>query len=218
MHPRLRSWKDDPRAFVREAFDVTPDPWQDEVLAAFPRHQRIAMKACKGPGKTAVMAWLAWNFLATRKFPKVAATSVTADNLADNLWAEMAKWQARSEMLSAAFVWTKTRIFSRAEPETWWMSARSFARTADRALQGETLAGLHADHILFILDEAGGIPDAVMASAEAALSSCQEGHIVQATSRPISKARYGAPAPASGGCGRSSRSPAIPTTPSARRG
>src|SRR5262249_56383300 len=49
-----------------------------------------------------------------------------------------------------------------------------------RALQGETLAGLHADHILFILDEAGGIPDAVMASAEAALSSCKEGHIVQA--------------------------------------
>src|SRR5262249_43378196 len=116
----------------------------------------------------------------TRIHPKVAATSVTADNLADNLWAEMAKWQARSEMLSAAFMWTKTRIFSRAEPETWWMSARSFARTADRALQGETLAGLHADHILFILDEAGGIPDAVMASAEAALSSCKEGHIVQA--------------------------------------
>jgi phage terminase large subunit len=180
MHPRLQAWRDDPRCFVREAFRVTPDAWQDEVLAAFPNHQRIAMKACKGPGKTAVMAWLAWNFLVTRTFAKVAATSVTADNLADNLWAEMAKWQARSGMLSTAFVWTKTRIFSRAEPETWWMSARSFARTADRALQGETLAGLHADHILFILDEAGGIPDAVMASAEAALSSCQEGHIVQA--------------------------------------
>jgi hypothetical protein len=45
---------------------------------------------------------------------------------------------------------------------------------------GQTLAGLHADYILFILDESGGIPDAVMASAEAALSSCIEGHIVQA--------------------------------------
>jgi phage terminase large subunit len=176
----LRAWKDDPRRFVREQFGVVPDPWQDDVLAAFPGHQRLAMKACKGPGKTAVMAWLAWNFLATRPDAKVAATSITADNLADNLWAEMAKWQARSPMLSAKFAWTKNRIFRRSAPETWWMSARSWARTADRQQQGNTLAGLHADYILFILDESGGIPDAVMASAEAALSSCEEGHIVQA--------------------------------------
>ena len=89
-HPRLDAWKADPRVFVREAFKVTPDPWQDEVLAAFPRHQRLAMKACKGPGKTAVLAWLAWNFLATRRGAKMAATSITGENLADNLWAEMA--------------------------------------------------------------------------------------------------------------------------------
>src|SRR5260370_23563725 len=90
----------------------------------------------------------------------------------------MAKWQVRSELLQSMFEWTKTRIFSRREPETWWMSARSFSRTADRAMQGETLAGLHADHILFILDEAGGIPHPGMASAEAALSSFGGGHLV----------------------------------------
>jgi hypothetical protein len=176
----LRAWAENPPRFVREQFGVTPDPWQDDVLAAFPHRSRLAMKACKGPGKTAVLAWLAWNFLATRPEPKIAATSITADNLADNLWAEMAKWQARSPLLQAQFQWTKTRIFSRQKPETWWMSARSWARTADRLQQGNTLAGLHADYILFILDESGGIPDAVMASAEAALASCVEGHIVQA--------------------------------------
>ncbi len=133
------------------------------------------MKACKGPGKTAVEAWLAWNFLLTRPHPKVAATSITADNLADNLWAEMAKWRARSPMLQRGFEWTKTRIFSRHHPETWWMSARSWAKTADSQQQGNTLAGLHADYVLFILDESGGIPDSVMASAEAALSSLHRG-------------------------------------------
>jgi hypothetical protein len=178
--PDFQRWKRNPRSFVRQVLRAPPDPWQDEVLGAFPDHQRMAMKACKGPGKTTVLAWLAWNFLLTRPSPKVAATSITADNLADNLWTEMAKWRGSSELLQSMFEWTKTRIFSRREPETWWMSARSFSRTADRAMQGETLAGLHADHILFILDEAGGIPDAVMASAEAALSSCQEGHIVMA--------------------------------------
>jgi hypothetical protein len=39
---------------------------------------------------------------------------------------------------------------------------------------------LHADYILFLLDESGDIPDAVMASAEAALASGIEAHIVQA--------------------------------------
>ena len=87
---RLSRWKS-PRTFVRNVFGVRPDPWQDDVLAAFPRHQRLAMKACKGPGKTAVLAWLAWFFLATRPDAKIAATSVTGDNLADNLWAELAK-------------------------------------------------------------------------------------------------------------------------------
>src|SRR5579864_157198 len=89
----LTRWRKSPVLFVREILGVTPDPWQVDVLNAFPNHQRLAMKACKGPGKTAVEAWLAWNFLLTRKQPKIAATAITGDNLADNLWAEMAKWQ-----------------------------------------------------------------------------------------------------------------------------
>ena len=177
---RFAAWQDSPVSFVREMFNVTPDAWQEEVLQAFPKSPRLAMKACKGPGKTAVEAWLAWNFLVTRPDPKIAATSITAKNLEDNLWSEMAKWQQRSSYLREHFVWGKERIFYKGRPETWWMSKRTWNRDADRSQQGNTLAGLHADHILFILDESGGIPDAVMATAEAALASCIEGHIVQA--------------------------------------
>ncbi|HQT65365.1 MAG TPA: hypothetical protein PLO16_12715 [Acidocella sp.] len=174
----LRRWRDDPRIFVREVFNATPDPWQDDILAVFPYKPRVAMSAAKGPGKSTLLAWMAWNFLATRPHPKIAATSITADTLADTLWAEMAKWQNRSTFLSEHFVWQKTRIFAKANPETWFMSARSWSKTADAVQQGNTLAGLHADFILFLLDEAGGIPDAVMAAAEAALSSCVEGHLI----------------------------------------
>ncbi len=176
----LAKWKAHPDIFVREQFGVEPDIWQDDVLKNFNTQQRIAMKACKGPGKTAVEAWLAWLFLLTRLHPKVAATSITGDNLSDNLWSEMAKWRNKSELLKAKFEWTKTRIFAKDHPETWFMSARTWPRNADAQSQADTLAGLHADYILFILDESGGIPDAVMASAEAALSSCIEGHIIQA--------------------------------------
>lgn len=177
---RLTVWRDRPDIFVREVFGVTPDEWQDDILKAFPTNPRMAMKAAKGVGKTCILAWLCWNFLLTRPYPKIAATSITGDNLADNLWTEMSHWQNKSEMLRAAFSWTKTRIFAKDHPETWWMSARPWSKSADSTQQGNALAGLHADYIMFVLDESGGIPDAVMASAEAALSSCIEGHLVQA--------------------------------------
>lgn len=177
---RVAVWREHPDIFVREVFNVTPDPWQDDVLKAFPHNQRMAMKACKGPGKTCLLAWLIWNFLLTRPFPKIAATSITGDTLSDTLWTELAKWQQNSDLLKKAFTWTKTRIYANDHPETWFASARPWSRSADASQQGLALAGLHADYILFVLDESGGIPESVMASAEAALSSCIEGHIIQA--------------------------------------
>lgn len=170
---------------VYDLFGVDPDLWQLDVLEAFPHQPRIAMKACKGPGKTAVLAWLNWNFLLTRPHPKMAAVSITADNLGDGLWAELAKWQNAAPLLKDAFKWTKTRICAVDHPETWFLSARAWAKGGSTEQQSDTLAGLHADYLLFTLDEAGGIPDAVMAAAEAGLANVvgdgkHEAHIVMA--------------------------------------
>lgn len=167
-------------AFVRECFGAEPDAWQLDVLRAFPKNQRVAMKACKGPGKSCVMAWLAWNFLLTRPHPKVAACSISGDNLSDGLWTEMAKWQNASPLLKQTFTWQKTRIFANDHPETWWMSARQWAKSADKGRQADTLAGLHADYIMFVLDEVGGIPDSVAATAEAALATGKETKLLMA--------------------------------------
>lgn len=177
---KLAQWRERPDIFVREVFGVEPDPWQDEALRTFPGVKRLAMKASKGPGKTATLAWIGWNFLLTRPQPKAAATSITSDNLADNLWTEMAKWRAKSPMLTQMFEWQKTRIFAKHHPETWFMTARGWSRSASPQQQADTLAGLHADYILFLLDETGSMPDAVMTAAEAALASGIEAHVVQA--------------------------------------
>ena len=48
---RLKVWREHPAQMVREMFGVEPDKWQEEALEAFPHNQRMAMKACKGPGK-----------------------------------------------------------------------------------------------------------------------------------------------------------------------
>lgn len=173
-------WAERPDIFVREQFNVEPDPWQDEILKLFPHEPLIAMQACKGPGKTTLLAWLGWNFLSCRDEPNIAATSISGDNLRDGLWKEMAKWQRESPMLTQLFQWTTTRIFYKTRPQTWFMSARTWPKTGDSKSQADTLAGLHADYILFLIDESGGIPQSVVVTAEAALSSCKEGHVVLA--------------------------------------
>ena len=175
-------WRWHPEAFVREEFGIEPDAWQLEVLQAFPHNNRLAMKACKGPGKTAVLAWLVLNFLATRRQPKIAATSITSDNLSTNLWSELALWQGRSAFLRATFKWTKSRVEHR-NPQlapTWFAVARSWPKTGSADEQSNALAGIHGDYCLFVLDESGGIPQAVMVTAEAVLASGIETKVVQA--------------------------------------
>lgn len=186
-HEKIKAWREHPELMVRELFGVIPDEWQDEGLRAFGAHgddgkilhKRIAGKASKGPGKTTLMAWCAWNFLLTRPHPKIAATSISGANLRDNLWSEMAKWQQKSKLLQELFSWTNTRIFAKDFPETWFMTARTWKRDADPQQQADTLAGLHADYILFLLDESGGIPDSVMVAAEGALASGIECRLMQ---------------------------------------
>lgn len=173
---QIARWRGDAVAFVREVIGVEPDAWQREVLIAVSRGDpRVAMQACKGPGKTGVLSWIAWWFLVTRPFPKIAATSVSSQNLADCLWAEMSKWRGKSQLLKTAFEWTKTRIFLKAEPENWFMTARSWAKGAAKEEQANTLAGLHDDYMMFLIDEAGAVPDSVMAAAEAGLANARGG-------------------------------------------
>jgi len=167
----IKRWRDDPVYFVKDVFGVVPDEWQEEYLYAYKNKIRVAAKSSKGPGKTAVLAWCCWHYLVTRPFPKVIATSISGDNLRDGLWSEMSKWQQKSKLLTAAFVWTKTRIYEKSHGETWFMSARQWSKSADKDQQANTLAGLHADYIMFVVDEAGGVPDAVVAAAEAALAN-----------------------------------------------
>lgn len=188
---RIRAWRANPALFVREQFGVVPDEWQADALAAFADAglQRISLQACAGPGKSAVLAWCIWNFLVcyarAGEHPKGAATSITSDNLKDNLWAELAKWQHRSQFLQQAFTWTKERIFANDHPETWFFSARSWPKTASAEEQGKTLSGLHSKFVLAVVDESGAVPATVLRAAEQALSNCEWGKILQA-GNPIS--------------------------------
>lgn len=182
----IKRWRSDIVQFVRENMGVEPDAWQAEALQAFadPSKPRVSLQACVGPGKSAVMSWCAWWFLSTQgevgNHPKGVAVSITGDNLSDGLWAELAKWRGRSAFLQAAFEWTKTRVFAKDHPETWFLTARSWPKSASPEQQGDTLAGLHSKFVAAFIDESGTIPPAVARKADQILSSCTFGCIMQA--------------------------------------
>lgn len=186
---RIRAWRADPVQFVRECFGVEPDAWQVDAMRALggpPNAARqLVMKACTGPGKSATLSWMGWHrlacFAAKGEHPKGAALSITADNLKDNLWAELSKWQARSPFLMHSFVWTKERIYARQHPETWFLSARSFAKDADAEAVGRALSGLHSQYPFILLDETGDMPTAVgRAAAQIFTGSPTDAAIIQA--------------------------------------
>lgn len=171
---RIREWRADPVKFVVDVFGVTPDAWQADALALLggpaKPNRKLCMKACTGPGKSATLAWVGWHrlscFAARGEHPKGAALSITADNLKDNLWAELAKWRGRSEFLSEAFTWTKERIYANDHQETWFLSTRSFAKDADSEAIGRALSGLHSQFPFILLDETGEMPSAVGKAAQ----------------------------------------------------
>ena len=183
-HENLRRWREAPDGvvqFAREVLQIEPDPWQAEAWIDYhTKLPRTVMKACKNPGKTLSLGVIAWHFLACYPHPNVAATSITGENLRDGLWKEMARLQLRSDWLMQEFQWTAERVFHRRHPGTWWMSARKWSKSADATQQANTLAGLHNDYMLFLLDETGGMPRSVMAAADAALGSGKVVRLVQA--------------------------------------
>ncbi len=174
---KLREWRINPCKFVIDNFHVTLDGWQEKALMAYadPSIQRVALVACAGVGKSACLAWIGWHFLtcfAERgEHPKGAAVSITASNLKDNFWSEMSKWQSRSPLLMQAFKWTSERIFSVENPSTWFISARSYAQSANTEEIGRTLSGLHSRYVLYLMDETGDMPQSIMNSANQGLST-----------------------------------------------
>lgn len=171
---------------VWDLFGATPDPWQADALAAYVAAPvtRVGMKACAGPGKSTVLVWCLCHHMLTQvsrgEHPVGAAVSITADNLRDNLWAELGRWHSRSELLQAEFIHSAESYFHRQHKKTWFTAARAFARSANADEQGRTLSGFHAKRIAYFIDECGDMNASILRAAEQGLSNCEVGRILAA--------------------------------------
>jgi len=142
---------DDPVSFVTRVLGAQPDPWQADVLRALARGENVAVRSGHGVGKTALASWaILWKLLCF-PFARIPVTAPTQHQLQDVLWPEIRYWIERGN-LHADVEWTVTRVAVRRYARRWFAVARSSNRP-------ERLAGHHAEHLMYVVDEASGIED-----------------------------------------------------------
>lgn len=181
-------WRDGgPAVFAREALGVIADPWQEEASRILVERRRLSIRSGHGVGKTAFMAWAILWYMATRFPARIPVTAPTGHQLSDVLWAELARWhrvlKERLPPLGNEFVWSAEKFSLADRPEESFAVART-----SRPEKPEALQGFHSENLLFVIDEASGVPDQVFTVAEGALSS--EGSYAIMASNPTKTSGY----------------------------
>jgi hypothetical protein len=158
--------REDPSLFVRTIIGAEPQRWQREALEAIRDHDRVAIRSGHGVGKTAFLSWVLLWWLCTHYPVKAACTANTASQLGDVLWPEVQKW---ARQMHPAF---RDQLEFRADKISLRGGGDSFAvaRTSRRD-QPEALQGFHSPNMLFVMDEASGIPDIIFEVGAGALST-----------------------------------------------
>ena len=156
----------DPALFVETVLQATPQKWQRDALDAIAANDRVAIKSGHGVGKTAFESWVVLWWLMTHYPCKVAVTANSAHQLSDVLWTEIDRWarnmpQAFKDLLE----FKSDKISLKGATDSF-----AVARTSRRE-NPESLAGFHSPHMLFVVEEASGVPNVIFETASGALST-----------------------------------------------
>lgn len=162
------TYYDDPVAFAKDMLGIELFPYQRGPLIALAAGQRkIALRSGHGTGKSTVLAIAALWFLTTRYPCKIVATAPTLNQIDAVLMGEV---RAMLDKLPAGLKQlidvTRDKVFLKAAPDEAWLGARTA-----RAEAPEALAGIHSQHVLLLVDEASGVPEAVFEHSVGSMSS-----------------------------------------------
>jgi hypothetical protein len=162
----IAALREDPALFVETVLQATPQNWQRKALDAIAKHDRVAIKSGHGVGKTAFESWVVLWWLMTHYPCKVAVTANSAHQLSDVLWTEIDRWarnmpQAFKDLLE----FKSDKISLKGATDSF-----AVARTSRRE-NPESLAGFHSPHMLFVVEEASGVPNIIFETASGALST-----------------------------------------------
>ncbi len=165
---RITRYQSDALAFVREVFGIEPTAQQAQLLNAVSKEDaRVSVKSGHGVGKTASLALVVLWHVSVFPDSKVACTAPTGHQLNDLLWAEIAKWHKKMHPYFADQIEVRRdTVQAKDDPAGRFAVARTSRKENPEALQG-----FHASHMLYLVDEASGVPDQVFEPMRGALST-----------------------------------------------
>lgn len=162
----IEVYYDDPVGFAHDFLDFTPTPQQAEMMRAVAENRRVTARSGHGIGKTRCLAAICWWFLVTRYCPVIPCTAPTAHQLFDNLFKELVAMMDRlPPEIASQFDNSGDRIWHKQHKKTWYLVARTAAKEKPDAIQG-----FHNVHLLVIVEEASGVPDAIFEPVEGILT------------------------------------------------
>lgn len=180
----IMQFYDDPLGFVMyafpwgepgplEEFPDGPDEWQRDQLMSIAQKVktdplgtiRDATSSGHGVGKSAETSWVVLWAMSTRPHLAGWVTANTQQQLRGKTWRELAVWHKRA-INAHWFTWTASRFYQNDNPVTWGIDAIPWTEH-----NSEAFAGLHAEHVLMIMDEASGIADVIWEVAEGAMTT-----------------------------------------------
>lgn len=178
-------WARSIEAFVDEVLTLGesrgPSRQQREVLQDIDNGETdIAVKSGHGTGKTTLLSWvILWAGL-FKNDGKIPCTAPTAPQLVRLLWPEVRKWREKLPIELRTMVDVKNDSIE-------FRKAFAVARTA-RKEEPEALQGFHATWLIWIIDEASGIPKPIFDVIDGSLTG--EKHIRILTGNPTRPSGY----------------------------
>jgi len=164
-------WHDDPAAFAFDNFgdpnspsnrlELRPD--QVAVMRAVAAGEDVTWRSAHGVGKTTTLAILVFWYLLFRAPCKVPTTAPTWKQVG-NLWHEIHTWYYRFRWRSYFDLLTK-RLAFKGRAHDWFAEGIASNRP-------ENIEGKHAPRLLYLVDEAKGVPDPIFDAIDGA---CTDG-------------------------------------------
>ncbi len=145
--------QENPSIFCREILGVTPEKNQEKILLAVMNEVYTAAHTGHGIGKTALGSWVLLWFLFTRAESKVITTAPTWRQVKDLLWTEIHKWIRKAEFEKMGWTYPYDLLTTKLSIREEWYA------TGESTDDPYKLEGYHAPAIMYIVDEAKGVPD-----------------------------------------------------------
>lgn len=171
-HKKPSPYRDRPDLWALECIDWRegdgPAPYQLDVLSKIMEHKRIAVRAPHGAGKTALESWVLLWFATTRDGDdwKIPTTASAWRQLTHYLWPEVRKWARRlkwDKLGRGPFSTSNELLMLNLKLRT----GEAFALASN---DPSSIEGAHADHLLYLFDEAKTISGDTFDAAEGAFS------------------------------------------------